>query len=90
MVTLWYRPPELLLGEREYGPEVDMWGAGCIVAELWTGTPLMQVTCRLLLTRYSSVGGDCAVVVFVGARFKHEYFALCLSLYSIIDYNFVT
>lgn len=42
VVTLWYRPPELLLGEREYGPEVDMWGAGCIVAELWTGTPLMQ------------------------------------------------
>jgi cyclin-dependent kinase 9 len=26
-VTLWYRPPELLLGERNYGPAVDMvWG----------------------------------------------------------------
>lgn len=25
VVTLWYRPPELLLGERVYGPEVDMW-----------------------------------------------------------------
>merc|ERR1712032_1367091 len=30
VVTLWYRPPELLLGERNYGPAVDMWGAGCI------------------------------------------------------------
>ncbi|CAF4717526.1 unnamed protein product, partial [Rotaria magnacalcarata] len=21
-----YRPPELLLGERDYGPAIDMWG----------------------------------------------------------------
>merc|ERR1719411_1435001 len=31
VVTLWYRPPELLLGERNYGSAVDMWGAGCIM-----------------------------------------------------------
>ncbi|RWS26547.1 hypothetical protein B4U80_06221, partial [Leptotrombidium deliense] len=42
VVTLWYRPPELLLGERNYGPPVDLWGAGCIMAELWTRSPLMQ------------------------------------------------
>lgn len=30
VVTLWYRPPELLLGERNYGPPVDLWGAGCM------------------------------------------------------------
>ena len=36
VVTLWYRPPELLLGERNYGAAVDMWGAGCIMAEMWT------------------------------------------------------
>jgi serine/threonine-protein kinase BUR1 len=43
VVTLWYRPPELLLGERYYGPPVDMWGAGCIMAEMWTRSPIMQV-----------------------------------------------
>ncbi|ESO86322.1 hypothetical protein LOTGIDRAFT_207088 [Lottia gigantea] len=31
VVTLWYRPPELLLGERNYGPAIDMWGAGPIM-----------------------------------------------------------
>lgn len=36
MVTLWYRPPELLLESNEYGPEVDMWAVGCILAELST------------------------------------------------------
>merc|ERR550525_1448711 len=42
VVTLWYRPPELLLGERNYGAAVDMWGAGCIMAEMWTRSPIMQ------------------------------------------------
>lgn len=42
VVTLWYRPPELLLGSRHYGPEIDMWGAGCIMAELWTRSAIMQ------------------------------------------------
>ena len=42
VVTLWYRPPELLLGERNYGPAIDMWGAGCIMAEMWTRSPVMQ------------------------------------------------
>jgi CTD kinase subunit alpha len=37
VITLWYRPPELLLGATEYGPEVDMWSAGCIMLELFTG-----------------------------------------------------
>lgn len=42
MVTLWYRPPELLLGARTYGPPIDLWGAGCIMAELWTKSPIFQ------------------------------------------------
>lgn len=28
VVTRWYRPPELLLGARDYGGEVDIWGVG--------------------------------------------------------------
>lgn len=28
VITLWYRSPELLLGETVYGPEVDTWSAG--------------------------------------------------------------
>jgi CTD kinase subunit alpha len=30
VITLWYRPPELLFGTTVYGPEVDMWSAGYI------------------------------------------------------------
>ncbi|XP_040245085.1 probable serine/threonine-protein kinase At1g54610 isoform X1 [Aegilops tauschii subsp. strangulata] len=41
VVTLWYRPPELLLGSTEYSVAVDMWSTGCIVAELFAGKPIM-------------------------------------------------
>ena len=38
VITLWFRPPEVLLGSDTYGPEVDTWGLGCIFAELFLGT----------------------------------------------------
>ncbi|KAK1395604.1 putative serine/threonine-protein kinase [Heracleum sosnowskyi] len=40
VVTLWYRPPELLLGATCYGSSVDIWSAGCILAELYVGEPI--------------------------------------------------
>ncbi|KAF9955699.1 kinase subunit of RNA polymerase II carboxy-terminal domain kinase I [Mortierella alpina] len=42
VITLWYRPPELILGATAYGPEVDMWSAGCIMVELFTRRPIFQ------------------------------------------------
>ena len=41
VITLWYRPPELLLGEAQYGTEVDLWSAGCIMAELLNGKAIL-------------------------------------------------
>ncbi|KAJ6752062.1 hypothetical protein OIU85_002481 [Salix viminalis] len=41
VVTLWYRPPELLLGATYYGLAVDLWSTGCILAELYAGKPIM-------------------------------------------------
>lgn len=40
VITLWYRPPELLLGTRFYGASVDVWSAGCIFGELLARYPL--------------------------------------------------
>lgn len=30
--TLWYRAPEVLLGQKEYSLGVDIWAVGCIFA----------------------------------------------------------
>ena len=40
VVTLWYRPPDVLLGSTQYTTSIDIWSAGCIMAELYTGRSL--------------------------------------------------
>jgi serine/threonine protein kinase len=40
VVTVWYRPLEILLGSKLYSVPVDLWGVGCIFAEMATGSPL--------------------------------------------------
>eukprot|EP00250_Pteridium_aquilinum_P015672 c22693_g1_i1 orf=838-1791(+) len=42
VVTLWYRAPELLLGQGKYSTAVDMWSLGCIMAELLSKVPLFD------------------------------------------------
>ncbi|KAI3387331.1 hypothetical protein SNEBB_003853 [Seison nebaliae] len=42
VVTLWYRPPELLYGCMKYTDKIDMWGVGCIGAEMWHGSAIMR------------------------------------------------
>ncbi|KAF2685259.1 Pkinase-domain-containing protein [Lentithecium fluviatile CBS 122367] len=36
VITIWYRSPELLLGETQYGPSVDIWSAACVLVEIFT------------------------------------------------------
>lgn len=36
VITIWYRSPELLLGETQYGPGVDIWSAACVMVEIFT------------------------------------------------------
>ncbi|KAI8983843.1 kinase-like domain-containing protein [Pilobolus umbonatus] len=42
VVTRWYRPPELFLGERRYTSAIDMWGVGCVFGELLKTRPILQ------------------------------------------------
>ncbi|BFZ55618.1 serine/threonine protein kinase, CMGC, CDC2/CDK sub [Savitreella phatthalungensis] len=42
VVTRWYRPPEILLGDRRYTGAADLWGAGCILAEMYERRPIMR------------------------------------------------
>lgn len=39
VVTLWYRPPDVLLGSTDYTTSLDLWGVGCIFVEMITGAP---------------------------------------------------
>lgn len=54
VVTLWYRPPELLMGSTTYGVSVDLWSIGCVFVELLLGKPLLkgrtEVMCHIALS----------------------------------------
>lgn len=51
VITIWYRSPELLLGETKYTAAVDVWSAACVMMEIFTslatfagdGTELSQL-----------------------------------------------
>ena len=45
VVTLWYRSPDILLGNRDYNTSVDMWSCGCIFAGRFS------LLCRSVTTR---------------------------------------
>lgn len=42
VVSQWYKAPELLIGDRFYELSIDIWAAGCIIAEMTNGRPLFQ------------------------------------------------
>ncbi|KAK9120894.1 hypothetical protein Syun_018511 [Stephania yunnanensis] len=42
VTTLWYRAPEVLVKPSLYGPAVDMWAMGAIMAELFSSMPLFR------------------------------------------------
>ena len=62
VVTLWYRPPELLLGATNYGVAVDLWSAGCILAELYAGKPIMPG--RTEVWQQASTHSSVAILVY--------------------------
>ena len=45
--TRWYRAPECLLTGGYYGPEMDIWGAGCVFFEITSLYPLFPGTNEL-------------------------------------------
>ena len=40
ITTRWYRAPELILGQGNYGPEIDFWSIGCLMGEMADGNPV--------------------------------------------------
>ncbi|OAF69176.1 hypothetical protein A3Q56_03072 [Intoshia linei] len=42
VVTLWYRPPDVIMGSTNYTSSIDMWGVGCIFYEMYTGETLFN------------------------------------------------
>ncbi len=53
VVTLWYRPPDVLFGAKLYNTAIDMWSAGCIFAGLLLVVQILYVLQMFLLLEYA-------------------------------------
>mmetsp|Transcript_158573 Transcript_158573/g.280028 ORF Transcript_158573/g.280028 Transcript_158573/m.280028 type:complete len:444 (-) Transcript_158573:60-1391(-) len=40
VITMWYRAPELIMGQKQYTTGVDIWSVGCVLAELFLRKPI--------------------------------------------------
>eukprot|EP00927_Polykrikos_kofoidii_P009510 TRINITY_DN13967_c0_g2_i1.p1 TRINITY_DN13967_c0_g2~~TRINITY_DN13967_c0_g2_i1.p1 ORF type:complete len:431 (+),score=61.58 TRINITY_DN13967_c0_g2_i1:107-1399(+) len=80
VITLWYRPPELLLGTKTYDPRVDVWSAGCIIGELVLSRPLFPASSEIqvfqLITRRLDAVSDHAWPVDIRSLPNWEKYAL--------------
>ena len=58
VVTLWYRAPEVLLGDDHYGHAVDIFAAGVTVAFMVDAAHLFQADCEwgMLMTVFGTMG----------------------------------
>jgi len=80
VVTLWYRAPDVLLGNQQYGSAVDMWSVGCIFVEMMTGSPPFAETSELMqLKRIFSVMGTPSVQSWPSIVDLHAYEAMLRS-----------
>jgi cyclin-dependent kinase 17 len=79
VVTLWYRPPDVLLGSTDYSTHIDMWGVGCIFYEMVCGKPLFpgtKVEDELYLI-FKTLGSP-TEQTFPGVTTNNDYLALNL------------
>jgi hypothetical protein len=87
VVTLWYRPPDVLLGSTDYSTHIDMWGVGCIFYEMISGKPLFpgtKVEDELFLI-FKQLGTP-NENTFPGVTTNPEYLALNLPNYPPVDF----
>ena len=88
VVTLWYRPPELLLGATEYGVAVDLWSTGCILAELLAGKPIMPgrtEVCHRILSTFPF--GNIPAACCCGMTFARDFGVSCRSQTGTLPFS---
>uniref|UniRef100_A0A8C4QRW6 Cyclin-dependent kinase-like 1 (CDC2-related kinase) n=1 Tax=Eptatretus burgeri TaxID=7764 RepID=A0A8C4QRW6_EPTBU len=77
VATRWYRAPELLVGDAQYGPPVDVWAIGCVFAEMLSGQALWPGCSELdqlhLITRTLGVLTACHQKVFSSNQYFNGF-----------------
>lgn len=65
----YYRAPELILGQDKYGPTIDVWSIGCVIAEMFLGEPIFPGS--------SSKDQMIKIMDLLGTPSQNEVTAMC-------------
>ena len=80
VVTLWYQPPEMLLGCKTYALHVDMWAVGVIIAEM-VSVPMFNIFSYAVLL----LDGSSPSLHFTSLHFT----SLLVLLYTLLGLEFL-
>jgi len=88
VVTLWYRAPDVLMGNVKYSTPIDVWSAGCIFYEMATGQPLFPGSKRNdQLDRIFKLFGTPDETTWPGIKELPDYLALSNEFGSYLPQN---
>jgi serine/threonine protein kinase len=74
--TLYYKPPEILVGCRNYDDKIDIWGAGCIIYEMIMKKPLFDTK--------TEIGVLCKIFEILGSpNVRNKFIFLFYNLKSL-------
>ena len=59
VISRWYRPPEIIMIEKNYNQAVDMWSLGCVLAEMIKCTETYRSTMEHVDKRFIFPGSSC-------------------------------
>ena len=98
-VTLWYRPPEIILG-CNYNFSADIWSLGMVMCQIFKRVPLIQCTSEIeVLTKTFSYLGlpdprlwprNCSIsreqfVPIAGKKLRREMRIMCTHAYALLS-----
>ncbi|KAM9286946.1 LOW QUALITY PROTEIN: cyclin-dependent kinase 15 [Morus bassanus] len=76
VVTLWYCPPDVLLGATDYSSDLDIWSAGCVFVEMIQGQPI-----------FADTSGTCEQLVKIWVILGVPTVDTCPGLPKLPNYN---
>ncbi len=86
---MWYRAPELLLGATRYTSAIDVWAAGCVLAELAGAEQRPLFPGRGELDMLGLIARVVGVPSAVGAVAALACLPACLALFCLLPHFFI-
>ena len=78
IVSRYYRPPEIILMEKQYDAGIDIWSVGCTVVEMGSGKPPWSELSNPMTAMFAiATSEDPPAIPETLSREAHDFISLC-------------